>query len=210
MSAFALTREERRLHRVSKDEAIWTAQNRLISMVDTSLKKEEHDEHPSSRVAANTARAQIVFYRHGLTGPDHCSGSPGADRLDPRILRAGCPDSLAFASAGPDAVCDLGRRPGSEPGRADTRDPAGRRCLDTAGRKALARRLADQRYDPHRDAGIAGRKLCDLDGSGDRPGICRESLRIVVSHRPPRHPPHPPGPHQTPRPPQPNLTEPPG
>src|SRR6266478_10233897 len=182
---FALTREERRLHRVSKDEALWleTAQERLLSMRDFLLKKEEHDEHPSRRFAANTARAQRVFYRDGLAGPDHCSGSPGADRFDPRILRAGRPDSLAFASAGPDAVCDLGRRPGSEPGRADTRDPAGRRCLDTAGRKALARRLADQRYDPHRDAGIAGRKLCDLDGAGDRRGIYRESRRIVVLHR---------------------------
>jgi hypothetical protein len=45
MSAFALTREERRLHRVSKDEALWleTAQKRLLSMRDFLLKKEEHE-----------------------------------------------------------------------------------------------------------------------------------------------------------------------
>src|SRR5258705_10258491 len=124
MSAFALTREERRLHRVSKDEALWTAQERLLSMRDFLLKKEEHDEHPSRRFAADTARPQRVFYRHGLAGPDHCSGNPGADRLDPRIPRAGRPDSLAFASARPDPVCDFRWRPGSQPGRADTRDPA--------------------------------------------------------------------------------------
>src|SRR5882762_7657041 len=39
MSAFALTREERRLHRVSKDEALWTAQERLLSMRDFCSKR---------------------------------------------------------------------------------------------------------------------------------------------------------------------------
>src|SRR5258705_11337759 len=136
MSAFALTREERRLHRVSKDEALWTAQERLLSMRDFLLKKEEHDEHPSRRFAADTARAQREFYRHGLAGPDHCSGSPRTDFLDPRILRARRPDNLAFASPGPDAVCDFGRRPGSEAGGAGTREPARRRCLGTPRRKA--------------------------------------------------------------------------
>ena len=48
---------------------------------------------------------------------------------------------------------------------------ARRRGLDSAGRKALAWRLTDQRHDPHRDAGSAGRKFRDLDGAGDRRGI---------------------------------------
>src|SRR5258708_33107243 len=123
MSAFALTREERRLHRVSKDEALWTAQERLLSMRDFLLKKEEHDEHPSRRFAADTARAQRIFYRHGLAGPDQSTGNPGADRLDPRIPRAGRPDSLAFTSAAPGAACAVGQRPGSVHGACDTRLP---------------------------------------------------------------------------------------
>jgi len=37
----------------------------------------------------------------------------------------------------------------------------------------------DQQHDPHRDAGIAGWKLCDLDGAGDRRGIFRCRWLIV-------------------------------
>jgi hypothetical protein len=45
MSAFALTREERRRRRGSKDGALWfeTAQERLPAMRDFLLKKEEHE-----------------------------------------------------------------------------------------------------------------------------------------------------------------------
>ena len=46
--------------------------------------------------------------------------------------------------------------------------------LDSARRKALAWRIADQWHDPHRHAGIARRGLLDLDGAGDRRGIFRE------------------------------------
>ena len=37
--------------------------------------------------------------------------------VEPRLLRAGRADQLAYASARADAVCDLGRRPGADPGQ---------------------------------------------------------------------------------------------
>ena len=52
---------------------------------------------------------------------------------------------LAHPSARPDALCDLRRRPGAGQGRTDPRNPARRRRLDSAGREALAWRVADQR-----------------------------------------------------------------
>ena len=46
-------------------------------------------------------------------------------------------------------------------------NPPRRRGLDSAGRKTLARRFADQRHDPHRHAGSARRQLRHLDGACD-------------------------------------------
>src|SRR5260370_9875170 len=107
MRAFALTREERRFCRISKgwgplvrdgapDGASALPGERLLTMRDFLLKKEEHDEHPSRRFAADTARAQRVFYRHGLAGTDHCSGNPGTDPTYPRAHRPGPPTPTAF------------------------------------------------------------------------------------------------------------------
>src|ERR1700716_2033430 len=87
---------------------------------------------------------------------------------------------MAYASAGPGAVRDLRLRPGPEQGRSSARDPAGRCGVDSAGRKALARRLPDQWHGPYRDAGITRRKLRDLDGAGDRRGLFRKGRRIAA------------------------------
>ena len=43
----------------------------------------------------------------------------------------------------------------------------------------MAWRLSDQRHDPPRHAGIAGRKSRDLDGAGNRRGIFGEGRRIA-------------------------------
>src|SRR6202021_331464 len=41
-----------------------------------AVTKEEHDEYPSRRLAADPPRAQGVFYRYGLAGSDHCNRGP--------------------------------------------------------------------------------------------------------------------------------------
>src|SRR6202008_2246050 len=95
--------------------------------------------------------------------------------------RTGRTYQLAYASARPDAVCHIRHLPVSDRGRTDTGDPAGRCRLDSTERKTLAWRLPNQRHDPHRDAGIAGGKLFELDGARHRYGIFRKGWRIAAS-----------------------------
>src|ERR1700733_12094112 len=148
--------------------------------LENALEREYRHGYPSRRLAADTPRTKGVFHRYGLAGSDHRGRSAGADRLDPRGVRAGRAHGLALAPFGPDAVRHLGNRPGSDQGRTGARDPAWRCGLDSARRETLAWRIAYQRHGPYRDAGIAGRKLCDLDGAGDRRGIFRSGRRIAA------------------------------
>ena len=60
---------------------------------------------------------------------------------------------------------------------------AGRCGVDSAGRKALARRFTGQWHDPHRDAGSAGGKLRDMDGAGDRRGIFGKGRLAAVTKK---------------------------
>ncbi len=74
-------------------------------------------------------------------------------------------------------------------GRAGPGNPPGRRGLDSAGREALARRVADQRHDSHRHAGSARRQLRDLDGEWSRtPSTPRRSAKLLSLHKPLRGP----------------------
>ena len=57
----------------------------------------------------------------------------GAVFCNPRLLRTGRADQLAFAPSGPDAIRHLGSRSGADQGRPGARDPAGRCGLDPAG-----------------------------------------------------------------------------
>ena len=59
-------------------------------------------------------------------------------------------------------------------GRTDPGDQARRRRLDSAGRKALAWRLADHGHGPYRDRCSLGWKSRDLDGARHRHGIQRQ------------------------------------
>ena len=61
-----------------------------------------------------------------LQDPIIATEAPARLVCDPRLLRAGRADGLAFPSAGPDAVRHLGRRPGAEPraGRSAKSGPA--------------------------------------------------------------------------------------
>ena len=112
-----------------------------------------------------------------------------------------------YASAGPDALCHLRGRARAGRRRTDPRNPPGRRGLDSTGRKALARRVADQRHDPHRHAGSARRQLRDLDGKGHGRGVIPQKsasyIRCAVQvpeHKAARHVPDPDVPVSAPEP----------
>src|SRR5581483_353428 len=148
----------------------------------TRQKTQREDRHgfPSGRLAADPPRAEREFYRHGLAGPDCRSAGAGTDSGRARLVRAGGANQLAHAPAWPNALCHLGRRPLPDQGWSGTRTSTRRRSLDSAGRKALARRIARQWHDPYRHAGSARRHSCDLDGAGHRRGISGEGWRIAA------------------------------
>ena len=104
---------------------------------------------------------------------DHCHRGAGAAGLHPRLASSpGARTAWHSHPLGPDALRDLRRRPGAGQGRTGPGNPARRRRLDSAGREALAWRVADQRHDPHRHAGSARRQLC-------RPGWSRSPTRNI-------------------------------
>ena len=95
----------------------------------------------------------------------------GARARGKRHLRAGRAHRLAHPSARSDADRHRRLRPGAARGRPDRGNPAGRRRLVRAGRKALARRGAHHRHDPHRHPGGARRQGRRLDGAGQRRAV---------------------------------------
>ena len=82
-----------------------------------------------------------------------------------RYVRARCADGLAHASARPDVDRHLGGRKGAAMGRTDRGHQAWGCRLVSAGREALARRVADDRHDAYRYPREARRQSRRLAGA---------------------------------------------
>ena len=114
-----------------------------------------------------------MVYRHRAHRPalpgNHSCTSGGKQRH----LRARRADRVACASAGPGLDRNGGCGRVQRWGRPDRRNSAGRRNLDCAGRKALARSCAHHGHDAHRHPRTAQRQRRRLDGKSHRRTIRR-------------------------------------
>ena len=125
-----------------------------------------------------SARGPAEYFT-GTVRIDQLFRAPGPARASGvlRHVRAMRAQQLAHASARSDAHRHLRLRLGAEVGRPDQGDSPRRSRVVSAGRKALARRIAHHGHDAYRHPGGAQRQGGRLDGDGDRRTVQRPRPR---------------------------------
>src|ERR1700758_5011051 len=143
-------------------------------------RKGEYDHgHLQLWFATDASRAGGELHRHGVAGAYHRSAGPGARARGLGPFRTGSAHRLAHASARPDVIRRLRRGPGTKLGWENARDQSGRRCLDSAKRKALARRRAGDEHGSCRHPRGARRQARHLDGARQRRAIQGAGWRLA-------------------------------
>ena len=126
---------------------------------------------------ADTPGSCGLLHRHRVAGSDHPGPGAGTARLQPRLVRARRAYGLAHPSARPDlyVISGVGRVQ-AKGGPVREIRPGDVVWIRRARSTGMA--LAEQRHDPHRHAGSAGRQRCHLDGARHRRRVQRRAVGV--------------------------------